>query len=62
MNQLQDILKQIQAGKASRTWCITLLKPGEPTKLESCIVGLQLLRRGHHLDMKAQVRFQSRVA
>jgi thymidylate synthase len=56
VNQLGRILKKIQAGGASRTWCITLLKPDEQTKLESCIVGLQLFCRGERLDMKVDQR------
>ena len=33
LNQLQDVVRKLRTGGASRTLCITLLKPGEPTKL-----------------------------
>ena len=50
VDELERVLQQIRAGKANRNWCIKLLKPDEPTKLQSCIDGLQFCRRGTYIS------------
>ena len=56
LNQLEQILKKIQAGEVSRTSTTTFVKSDEETKLESCIVGFQFFCVGDRLDMKVDQR------